>query len=37
MARPERTEPTLGWSIALPGVVLAIVGVVLIYVRSRLK
>ncbi len=32
-----RTDAPLGWSIALPGVVLAIVGVVLIYVRSRLK
>ena len=32
-----RNDAPLGWSIALPGVVLAIVGVVLIYVRSRLK
>jgi hypothetical protein len=32
-----RTDAPLGWSIALPGVAVAIVGVVLIYVRSRLK
>jgi len=32
-----RTEPTLGWSMAVPGAVVAAVGVVLIYVRSRLK
>lgn len=31
-----RSEPALGWSIALPGVALALVGVVLIYLRSRL-
>ncbi|MDH6594254.1 hypothetical protein M2165_004143 [Variovorax sp. TBS-050B] len=32
-----RTEPALGWSIATPGGVAALVGFVLIYVRSRLK
>ena len=32
-----RTEVGLGWSMAVPGVVIALVGVVLIYVRSRLK
>jgi hypothetical protein len=32
-----RIEEALGWSIAVPGAVLALVGVVLIYVRSRLK
>ncbi|HEY2256593.1 MAG TPA: hypothetical protein VGI11_13225 [Variovorax sp.] len=31
-----RSDPTLGWSMAAPGVVVALVGVVLIYVRSRL-
>ncbi|QGW82453.1 hypothetical protein [Variovorax paradoxus] len=31
-----RTEPALGWSMAVPGAVVALVGVVLIYVRSRL-
>ena len=32
-----RTEEALGWSMAVPGAVAAVVGVVLIYVRSRLK
>lgn len=32
-----RTNEVLGWSVAMPGVVMAAVGVVLIYVRSRLK
>jgi hypothetical protein len=31
-----RTDATLGWSIAVPGAVVALVGFVLIYVRSRL-
>jgi len=31
-----RTDATLGWSMAVPGGVIALVGVVLIYVRSRL-
>lgn len=31
-----RAEPALGWSMAVPGAVVALVGVVLIYVRSRL-
>ncbi|HYP86043.1 hypothetical protein [Variovorax sp.] len=32
-----RASPALGWALAIPGVLLATVGVVLIYVRSRLK
>jgi hypothetical protein len=32
-----RANEALGWSIAVPGVALAAVGIVLIYVRSRLK
>jgi membrane protein implicated in regulation of membrane protease activity len=32
-----RTEEAVGWSMTVPGVVIALVGVVLIYVRSRLK
>jgi hypothetical protein len=32
-----RTDESLGWSMAVPGVVISLVGVVLIYVRSRLK
>ena len=32
-----RANEVLGWSVAVPGVALAVVGVVLIYVRSRLK
>jgi hypothetical protein len=32
-----RTDATIGWAMAVPGVVVALVGVVLIYVRSRLK
>jgi membrane protein implicated in regulation of membrane protease activity len=32
-----RADEVLGWSMAVPGVALAVVGVVLIYVRSRLK
>ncbi|RYF70187.1 MAG: hypothetical protein EOO22_14790 [Comamonadaceae bacterium] len=32
-----RTDAVLGWSIATPGAVAAVVGVVLIYVRSRFK
>lgn len=31
-----RSEEALGWSIAVPGAVAAAVGVVLIYVRSRM-
>jgi len=31
-----RTEPALGWSMAVPGGVIAVVGFALIYVRSRL-
>lgn len=31
-----RTDATLGWSIAVPGAIVALVGFVLIYVRSRL-
>jgi hypothetical protein len=32
-----RTEPVIGWSLAVPGAAIAVVGVVLIYVRSRYK
>ncbi|CAN5886866.1 hypothetical protein BH11PSE13_BH11PSE13_42690 [soil metagenome] len=32
-----RTHPMLGWSMAVPGGVIALVGFVLIYVRSRLS
>lgn len=32
-----RANEALGWSMATPGVLLAVAGVVLIYVRSRLK
>lgn len=32
-----RANQGLGWSLAVPGVALAAVGIVLIYVRSRLK
>ena len=32
-----RTDPSLGWTIAVPGVVVALVGFILIFVRSRLK
>jgi hypothetical protein len=31
-----RANEGLGWSMAVPGVVIALTGVVLIYVRSRL-
>ncbi|HSV61486.1 MAG TPA: hypothetical protein VLJ19_21560 [Variovorax sp.] len=32
-----RRDEALGWALAVPGVVVATVGFVLIYVRSRLK
>ena len=32
-----KTNPKLGWSMAVPGGVVALVGFVLIYVRSRLS
>ena len=32
-----REDQTLGWAMAVPGAAVALVGVVLIYVRSRLK
>jgi hypothetical protein len=32
-----REDEALGWTLAAPGAVLAVVGAVLIYVRSRLK
>jgi hypothetical protein len=32
-----RQDSALGWTIAAPGAVLAAIGVVLIYVRSRLS
>ncbi|MDQ0025615.1 uncharacterized membrane protein YhaH (DUF805 family) [Variovorax paradoxus] len=31
-----RAEPVIGWSMAVPGGVIALVGFALIYVRSRL-
>ena len=31
-----RSDAALGWSMAVPGAVVALVGVVLIYVRSRM-
>lgn len=31
-----RTDATLGWSMAVPGAIVALVGFALIYVRSRL-
>ncbi|RYF69760.1 MAG: hypothetical protein EOO22_15530 [Comamonadaceae bacterium] len=31
-----RTEPLLGWLLAVPGAISAAIGVALIYVRSRL-
>ena len=31
-----RTDATLGWSIAVPGALVALVGFALIYVRARL-
>ena len=33
----QHTEPAFGWALVVAGSVLAIVGVVLIYVRSRMK
>ena len=32
-----RTDATLGWIMAVPGAIVAAVGAVLIYVRSRLQ
>jgi uncharacterized membrane protein HdeD (DUF308 family) len=32
-----RTNEAIGWSVAMPGAVLAVVGIVLIYVRSKFK
>ena len=33
----QRSDTSLGWTIAAAGVVLAIVGAVLVWVRSRMK
>lgn len=33
----QRSEPALGWALIVTGSVLAAAGVVLIYVRSRMK
>lgn len=33
----QRTEPAFGWTLIVGGGVLAVAGVVLIYVRSRMK
>jgi len=32
-----RNDTALGWTIAVPGIVVTTVGIVLIYVRSRMK
>jgi hypothetical protein len=32
-----RTEAAVGWAMAVPGALIAVVGVVLIYVRARLN
>lgn len=32
-----RTDTVLGWSMATPGALAAVIGVVLIYLRSRIK
>ena len=33
----QRSDAALGWGIAAPGVVLIAIGIVLIWVRSRMK
>ncbi len=33
----QRTDDTLGWSLVVSGGVVAVIGFVLIYVRSRIK
>jgi len=33
----QRSDAALGWGIAVPGIVLILVGAVLIWVRSRMK
>ena len=33
----QRTDTTLGWFIAAPGITLTLIGIVLIVVRSRMK
>ena len=33
----QRSDASLGWTIAAAGVVLAVVGAVLVWVRSRMK
>ncbi len=33
----QRSDAALGWGIAAPGIALIVVGVVLIWVRSRMK
>jgi membrane protein DedA with SNARE-associated domain len=33
----QRSDAALGWGIAVPGIVLIVVGAVLIWVRSRMK
>ena len=33
----QRSDAALGWGIAAPGIALIVVGIVLIWVRSRMK
>lgn len=33
----QRSDAALGWGIALPGAALIVIGIVLIWVRSRMK
>ena len=33
----QRSDAALGWGIAIPGVALIVIGIVLIWVRSRMK
>lgn len=33
----QRSDAALGWGIAVPGIALIVIGVVLIWVRSRMK
>ncbi|MES2101744.1 MAG: hypothetical protein V4569_18110 [Pseudomonadota bacterium] len=33
----QRSDAALGWGIAVPGIALIVVGIVLIWIRSRMK
>ena len=33
----QRSDASLGWGIAVPGIALIVVGIVLIWLRSRMK